>query len=78
LVRPPRELALTVGVTERAVAIESGMLPVGEVLLAGEQGAPDPIQRVVFVAASFQGVLLDAAADLVEGVAGQLHDMEGV
>jgi hypothetical protein len=40
--------------------------------------APDLVQRVVFVAAPTEGVLLDAAADLVDDLGAEPHHVEGV
>ncbi len=53
-------------------------LPVGEVLDAGEQGAADPVERVILVTASLQRLLLDATTDFVERVAGELDYVERV
>ena len=47
-------------------------------LVAGQQRPADPVERVVLVAAAVQGVLLDPAADLVDDLGPELHDMEGV
>jgi hypothetical protein len=47
-------------------------------LLAGEQGPADPIQRVVLAATAAEGALLDPTTDLVDDVAGQAHDVESV
>ena len=44
----------------------------------GEKGAADLVQRVVLVATPVQGLLLDAASDLIERLAGELDDVEGV
>jgi len=40
-------LNLAIGVTDRQVPVEPFALPVGEVLVAGEKGAADLVQRVV-------------------------------
>ena len=40
--------------------------------------AADLVERVVFVAAAAEGVLLDAAADLVDDLGAQADDVEGV
>jgi hypothetical protein len=47
-------------------------------LRAGAQDVADPVERVVAVTAVAQGVLLDAAADLVDDVGAELDHMEGV
>ncbi len=51
---------------------------VGQVLAAAAQQAADLVQRVVLVAAPAQGVLLDAAADLVDDLGAEPDDMERV
>jgi len=58
--------------------VQAGLLFVGEVLSSGTQVVPDPVQRVVLTAAVTEGVLLDAAADLVDGLSAKLDDVEGV
>jgi hypothetical protein len=62
LVDAPGDLNLAIGVTDRQVLVEPFALPVGEVLVAGEKGAADLVQRVVLVATPVQGLLLDAAS----------------
>ena len=42
------------------------------------QDVPDPVERVVLAAAVAVDVLLDAAADLVDGLGAELHHMERV
>jgi hypothetical protein len=49
---------------------------VGLSLPVGEQGPADPVVRVILVATPMLRGLLDTASELVEGVAGQLRDME--
>ena len=78
LVDAPGDLNLAIGVTDRQVLVEPFALPVGEVLVTGEKGAADLVQRVVLVATPVQGLLLDAASDLIERLAGELDDVEGV
>jgi hypothetical protein len=53
-------------------------LPVGEVLDTGEQGAADPVERVVLVSTTSERGQLDTASDLVECVARELDDVEGI
>jgi hypothetical protein len=53
-------------------------LAVGEQRESGAQGAPDAVERVAGAAAVPEGLLLHAAADLVDGVEAELHDVEGV
>ncbi len=50
LVDLPCEVDLAVRVADGQPPFETLALPVGEVFVAGEQGAPDPVERVVFVA----------------------------
>ena len=57
---------------------EAVALSVGEQVLAGVQGPPGPVERVVLVAAVAVQVLLDPAAAPVQGVAGQARDVEWV
>ena len=78
LVDAPGDLNFAIGVTDRQVLVEPFALPVGEVLVAGEKGAADLVQRVVLEATPVQGLLLDAASDLIERLAGELDDVEGV
>jgi hypothetical protein len=66
LVDATGDLNLAIGVTDRQVLVEPFALPVGEVLVAGLKGAADLVQRVVLVATPVQGLLLDAASDLIE------------
>ena len=63
LVDAPGELDLAVRVTSGQMRVQPGGLPGGEVLDAGEQGAPDPVERVVLVPATAQGGLLSPAPD---------------
>jgi len=51
---------------------------IGVVFDAAAQQPPDPIQRVVTIAAVAQRLLLHPAADLVEGVQAEPHHMERV
>ena len=58
--------------------VEPGLLLVGEQVGAGVQGAAGGVQRVTGPASVSVKVLLDPAAALVEGVAGEADDVEGV
>lgn len=78
LVDVPGDLDLAVRVAERELLVQSCALPVGEVLDTGEQGAADPVERVVLVPTASERGLLDTASDLVECVARELDDVEGV
>jgi hypothetical protein len=48
------------------------------VVRAGAQDVADPVERVTGVAAVAQGVLLDPAADLIQGLPGELDHVERV
>jgi hypothetical protein len=78
LVDVPGDLDLAVRVAGREPLVQSCALPVGEVLNTGEQGPPDPTERVVLVAAPAEGALLDATSDLVECVARESDDVERI
>jgi hypothetical protein len=54
------------------------VLAVGQVLLAGAQDVPDPVQRVALAATVAVDVLLDPAADFVHDAGGEFDDVEGV
>ena len=58
--------------------IKPVLLLVGEQVGAGVQGASRRVQRVAGTAAVSVEVLLDPAAALVEGVAGEADDVERV
>ena len=58
--------------------VEAGALPVGEILGAGAQDVPDPVQRVTGAAAVAVDLLLDPASDIIDHAGGQLDDVEGV
>jgi len=58
--------------------VQSLCLLGGEQVSAGVQGPPRAVERVVGAAAVAMGVLLDASAAAVEGVAGEADDVEGV
>jgi hypothetical protein len=53
-------------------------LAVGEVLFAGPQDVPDPVQRVVLAAAVAVDLLLDSAPHVVDHGGGEFDDVEGV
>ena len=55
-----------VGVAGVEAVGDLGLLALGEVLDAVAEEPADLVERVVFVAAVADGVLLDAAADLVD------------
>jgi hypothetical protein len=57
---------------------QAGLLAFGEVLGPGAQDVADAVERDALAASMAVDVLLDTAADLVEGRGAQLHDMERV
>ena len=57
---------------------QSDLLAVGEALLAAAQQVPDAVERVALAAPLPGDGLLDAAADFVDGLAAELHHVEGV
>jgi len=57
---------------------EALVLAIGEQLGAGAQDPPDPVERVPGAAAVPTGLLLQALAAAVQGVAGEGDDVEGV
>lgn len=75
LIDAPGQLDVAVGVTVGEVLLQACALTVGEVLGPGQQGAANPVERVVLLTAPAQGDLLDTAADLVEG---ELDDVERI
>jgi hypothetical protein len=66
LVALPGEGDFVVGVAEGELRVEPGGLFVGEVFGADLQRAADAVERVALAAAVPEGVLLDAAADLID------------
>ena len=57
---------------------EAFLLAWGEPVARGAQKKPDLIEGIALASAVTQGVLLDAAAYLIKGVASELDDMEGI
>ena len=57
---------------------EAFLLTWGEPITRGAQKKPDLIEGVTFASAVTGRVLLDAAAYLIESVASELDDMEGI
>jgi hypothetical protein len=68
---PPGDLDLEVVLPCGERGLEPGLLTVGQVLLAGAQDVPDPIERVVSTSAVAGGVLLHPAPDLVDDLGAQ-------
>ncbi len=58
--------------------IEPGLLPVGESFLPGAEDVADPVERITSASAVPEGVLLDAAADLIDRGGAELDDVERV
>ena len=54
------------------------LVTLGEVFLAGTENVADPVERVILAAAMTVDVLLDAAADLIDSLGGELHHMKRV
>jgi len=71
LVALPGDQDLVVGVAAAQAVDQPVPLPVGQVVRAGAQDVADTVERVVLVPAVPQGVLLDAAADLIQGLPGE-------
>jgi hypothetical protein len=78
LVALPGQVDLCPRVASVEAVADLGMLLVGQVFYSVAQQAADLVERVVFVAASAEGVLLDAAADLIDDLGAEPHHMEGV
>ena len=57
---------------------EAFLLTWGEPVARGAQKKPDLIEGITLASAVTQGVLLDAATHLIESVASELDDMEGI
>jgi hypothetical protein len=76
--RDPGGRDLTVGVTEVEPAQQPGPGQVGVMVVAAAQHSSDAVERVAGAAAVPEGLLLDAAADLVDGVEAELDDVESV
>lgn len=50
----------------------------GEVLRAAQQDPADAVERVALAAAMSEGLLLDPAADVIDGLLGQSDSVEGI
>jgi pimeloyl-ACP methyl ester carboxylesterase len=74
----PGDADLPGGVAGDQTGVETLRPPVGQLLMAAAQQAPDLVQRVVLVSAPGQGVLLDPAAHFVDDYGVQLDDVERV
>ena len=69
---------LAVGVSGVEQAAQLGVSVVGDALRCHHEELAGPVEGVVLVAAVSQRLVLDSAADLVEGVVAQPHDVERV
>jgi hypothetical protein len=67
-----------VRVTGLQSGVEAGALPLGEVFGAVPGQPADLVERVVLVPAVAEGVLLNAASDLVDDLGSEAHGVEGV
>jgi len=74
----PGDVDLVMTLVGRDRSAESRALAVGELLATAVQDHPDPVERVSPAAPVATGLLLDAAADLIDRRGAQLHDMERV
>jgi hypothetical protein len=75
-VAAPGEGDLPTGGAGGEAGVGLGILLVAQVVRTATEQAADPIQRVVLVPAVPEGVLLDAAADLVDDLSAELDDVE--
>ena len=74
----PGDVDLDVLLALRERGIEPGLLPVGESFLPGAEDVADPVERITSASAVPEGVLLDAAADLIDRGGAELDDVERV
>lgn len=58
--------------------VEPGPLPVGEALPSGAEDVADPVERISLAAAMAEGVLLDAATDVINRGGAELDNVERV
>ena len=78
LVTLPGHVDLAIGLAGLQTPGELGLLAFGQMLHTVAEEAADLVKRVVFVASVADGVLLDAAADLVNDLRPEADDVEGV
>jgi hypothetical protein len=78
LVGLPGQGDFVVRVPEGEFRVQPGSLFVDEVFGADLQGPADPVERISLASAVPKGVLLDAAADLIDHGGADLHNMERV
>jgi hypothetical protein len=67
----PGDFDLDVSFVGGPRVLEPGALALGQVLFAGAQDVPDPIERVVLAAAVTVEFLLDTAPDVVGDLGGE-------
>ena len=78
LVTLPGHVDFAVGVAGLQTLGELGLLAFGQMLHTVAEEAADLVERVVLVPSVAEGVLLDAAADLVDDLGSEANDVEGV
>ena len=78
LVALPGQVDLCVRVAGVEAVADLGLLLVGQVFGSVAEQPADLVERVVLVAAPAEGVLLDAAADLIDDLGAEPHHMEGI
>jgi hypothetical protein len=78
LVTLPGHVDFAVGVAGLQTLGELGLLAFGQMLHTVAEEAADLVERVVLVPSVAEGVLLDAAADLVDDLRSDANDVEGV
>jgi hypothetical protein len=78
LIALPGEGDFLGGVPKGEFGIEPDGLFVGEVFSSDLQGPADPVERVALAAAVSEGVLLDAAPDLVDRGRPEFDDVESI
>ena len=61
----PGDFNFNVLLSRRERRVEPGPLPVGEALPSGAEDVADPVERISLAAAMAEGVLLDAATDVI-------------
>ena len=74
----PRRGHLAVRVTKDQPGLQPGPGRPGQGLRGSAQQPADPVERVVAVAAAVQRLLLDPAADLIDGGQAEAGHVEGV
>jgi hypothetical protein len=78
LVALPGDVDFAAWVAGVEAAADLGLLPFGEVFDAVAEQAADLVQRVVFVAAAAEGVLLHPASHLIDYLGAEPDHVEGI